>query len=74
MSDASSLSEDELMELNRNWLVGRALDNRMGGFMIAEVARRLSEEQEKATFRAIHREFGAGGDWFKGCRNDFEEA
>ena len=33
--------EDELINLNKNYLTGRALDNRMGGFMIAEVARRL---------------------------------
>ena len=30
--------EDELMVLNKNYYTGRALDNRMGGFMIAEVA------------------------------------
>src|SRR6186713_2592951 len=29
--------EDELTELNKRWIVGRALDNRMGGFMVAEV-------------------------------------
>ena len=31
--------EDEFMVLNKNRYVGRALDNRVGGFMIAEVAR-----------------------------------
>ncbi|MDH5599023.1 MAG: M42 family peptidase, partial [Cyclobacteriaceae bacterium] len=35
--------EDELIELNKDFLVGRALDNRIGGFMIAEVARKLSQ-------------------------------
>ncbi len=35
--------DDELMELNDKYLVGRALDNRIGGFMIAEVARRIKE-------------------------------
>ena len=35
--------EDELMELNKKYFTGRALDNRMGGFMIAEVVKRLSE-------------------------------
>ena len=35
--------EDGLMELNGKYLVGRALDNRIGGYMIAEVARRLKE-------------------------------
>ena len=31
------------MIMNKNFYVGRALDNRMGGFMIAEVARLLKE-------------------------------
>ncbi|MBC8153387.1 MAG: M20/M25/M40 family metallo-hydrolase, partial [Bacteroidetes bacterium] len=34
---------DGLMEMNDRYYVGRALDNRMGGFMIAEVARLLKE-------------------------------
>ena len=29
---------------------GRALDNRMGGFMIAEVVKRLSENKKKLDF------------------------
>ncbi|HQW88159.1 MAG TPA: M42 family peptidase, partial [Flavobacteriales bacterium] len=33
--------EDEFMVLNGRHFTGRALDNRMGGFMIAEVARLL---------------------------------
>ena len=36
---------DELMELNGNYYVGRALDNRMGGFCIAEVARMIKENK-----------------------------
>ena len=36
--------KDELTELNGRYLVGRALDNRIGGFMIAEVARKLKEK------------------------------
>jgi putative aminopeptidase FrvX len=39
--------EDEFMILNKNKYVGRALDNRMGGFMIAEVARMLKEAKKK---------------------------
>lgn len=35
--------EDEFVILNKNRFVCRALDNRMGGFMIAEVARALKE-------------------------------
>lgn len=58
--------EDELVELNRRWLVGRALDNRMGGFMIAEVARRLAESKKKLPFglyvvNAVQEEIGLRG-------------
>ena len=37
--------EDEFMILNDKYYVGRALDNRIGGFMIAEVARLLYENK-----------------------------
>ncbi len=58
--------EDELFEMNRNYLVGRALDNRMGGFMIAEVARRLFENKKKLPFclyvvNAVQEEIGLRG-------------
>src|SRR6188768_1538545 len=58
--------QDELMELNKNWLVGRALDNRMGGFMIAEVTRRLFENKKKLPFclyivNAVQEEIGLRG-------------
>lgn len=58
--------EDELIEMNKRWLVGRALDNRMGGFMIAEVARRLSENKKKLPFclyvvNAVQEEIGLRG-------------
>lgn len=58
--------EDELMEMNKKWLVGRALDNRMGGFMIAEVARRLFEKKKKLPFglyivNAVQEEIGLRG-------------
>ncbi len=58
--------EDELIELNKRWLVGRALDNRMGGFMIAEVARRLHENKKKLPFglyvvNAVQEEIGLRG-------------
>jgi len=57
---------DELMELNKSYLTGRALDNRMGGFMIAEVARRLSENKKKLPFglyivNAVQEEIGLRG-------------
>jgi putative aminopeptidase FrvX len=58
--------EDELMELNKRWFVGRALDNRMGGYMIAEVARQLSENRKKLPFglyvvNAVQEEIGLRG-------------
>ena len=37
--------EDEMSMLNDRYYVGRALDNRMGGFCIAEVARLLKENK-----------------------------
>ena len=42
--------EDEFMILNKKFYVGRALDNRIGGFMIAEVARLLKENKVKLPF------------------------
>jgi putative aminopeptidase FrvX len=42
--------EDEFMVMNQRNFVGRALDNRMGGFMIAEVARLLKEQKVKLPF------------------------
>jgi tetrahedral aminopeptidase len=58
--------EDELTELNKKYLVGRALDNRMGGYMIAEVARRLHENKKKLPFclyvvNAVQEEIGLRG-------------
>ncbi len=42
--------EDEFMTLNNKFYVGRALDNRIGGFMIAEVARLIKENKIKLPF------------------------
>ncbi|NVO86615.1 M42 family metallopeptidase [Hymenobacter terrestris] len=58
--------EDEFMVLNDKFYVGRALDNRIGGFMIAEVARRLKEEGKKLPFglyivNAVQEEIGLRG-------------
>ena len=52
--------------MNKRWLVGRALDNRMGGYMIAEVARRISENKKKLPFclyvvNAVQEEIGLRG-------------
>ena len=41
---------DEFMILNENKFVCRAIDNRIGGFMIAEVARLLHENKKKLPF------------------------
>jgi putative aminopeptidase FrvX len=58
--------EDEFMELNNRYYVGRALDNRIGGFMIAEVARMLKEKKDKLPFglyivNAVQEEVGLNG-------------
>lgn len=58
--------EDELITLNKKYFVGRALDNRMGGFMIAEVARRLHENKVKLPFglyvvNSVQEEIGLRG-------------
>lgn len=42
--------EDEFMLLNDRYFVGRALDNRIGGFIIAEVARLLHKNKKKLPF------------------------
>ncbi len=41
---------DEFMILNKDKFVCRAIDNRMGGFIIAEVARLLHEKKKKLPF------------------------
>lgn len=58
--------EDEFMVLNNRYFVGRALDNRMGGFMIAEVARLLKETKTKLPFglyivNSVQEEIGLRG-------------
>lgn len=58
--------EDELIEMNKKFLVGRALDNRMGGYMIAEVTRRLHENKKKLPFglyvvNSVQEEIGLRG-------------
>lgn len=41
---------DEFFELNDRYYVCRALDNRIGGYMIAEVARMLKENQKQLPY------------------------
>ena len=57
---------DELTELNEKYYVGRALDNRIGGYMIAEVLRLLKENNIKLPFglyvvNAVQEEIGLRG-------------
>jgi putative aminopeptidase FrvX len=57
---------DEFFILNKNKFVCRALDNRMGGFMIAEVARLLKENKKKLPFglyitNSVQEEIGLRG-------------
>ena len=58
--------EDEFMVLNDRYYVGRALDNRAGGLMIAEVARLLKENKKKLPFglyivNSVQEEIGLKG-------------
>lgn len=58
--------EDGLMELNEKFYVGRALDNRIGGYIIAEVARRLKENNIQLPYtlyvvNAVQEEIGLRG-------------
>ena len=52
--------------LNEKYIIGRALDNRMGGFMIAEVARHLFENKHTLPFtvylvNSVQEEIGLRG-------------
>ncbi|MDP6909237.1 MAG: M20/M25/M40 family metallo-hydrolase, partial [Flavobacteriales bacterium] len=58
--------EDKMTMLNDRYIVGRALDNRIGGFIIAEVARLLKEKKKKLPFglyivNAVQEEVGLRG-------------
>lgn len=58
--------DDDLMKLNDKYYVGRALDNRMGGFCIAEVARLLKKNKKSLPFslyivNAVQEEVGLRG-------------
>lgn len=58
--------EDELTTINNRYYCGRALDNKMGGFCIAEVARLLKENKKKLPYslyvvNAVQEEIGLRG-------------
>jgi putative aminopeptidase FrvX len=54
------------MKLGKDYYTGRALDNRIGGFMIAEVARRLKEKGKELPYKlyvvnSVQEEIGLRG-------------
>ena len=58
--------EEGFDELAHDFIIGRAFDNRVGGFMIAEVARLLKENKVKLPFglyivNAVQEEVGLRG-------------
>ncbi len=58
--------EDEFEILNKKYFIGRALDNRIGGFAIAQVARKIKEEGIELPFglyiiNAVQEEVGLRG-------------
>lgn len=57
---------DEFMTLNDRYYVGRAMDNRAGGFMIAQVARLIKENKIDLPYslyivNSVQEEIGLGG-------------
>jgi putative aminopeptidase FrvX len=58
--------KDGFMNLGKDYYSGRAIDNRIGGFMIAEVARKLKEKGKKLPFKlyvvnSVQEEIGLRG-------------
>ena len=58
--------KDEFMKLGKDYYTGRALDNRIGGFMIAEVARMIKEKGKELPFKlyvvnSVQEEIGLRG-------------
>jgi putative aminopeptidase FrvX len=58
--------QDELTTINHNYYCGRGLDNRMGGFCIAQVARLLKENKQKLPYslyivNSVQEEIGLRG-------------
>ena len=61
-----AIFQDELTELNKKYLTGRALDNRIGGYMIAQVAKKIKDNKIKLPFslyvvNAVQEEIGLRG-------------
>ncbi len=60
--------QDSYLELGEDWITSRALDNKIGGFMIAEVARKIFEKEISLPYQlhivnAVQEEIG-----FKGAK------
>jgi tetrahedral aminopeptidase len=58
--------EADFMKLGKDYYTGRALDNRIGGFMIAEVARKIRENKIELPFKlyvvnSVQEEIGLRG-------------
>ncbi len=58
--------DDTFMVMNKKYFTGRGMDNRAGGFIIAEVARMLKEEKKKLGYgvyfvNAVQEETGLSG-------------
>jgi len=58
--------QDEFMKLGKDYYTGRALDNRIGGFTVAEVARMLHEKKVDLPFKlyivnSVQEEIGLRG-------------
>lgn len=58
--------QDSFIELNDKFYCGRSLDNKIGGFAIAEVARKIKENKDKLPFtlhivNAVQEEVGLRG-------------
>jgi putative aminopeptidase FrvX len=58
--------QDDFTEINDTFYAGRALDNRMGGFAIAQVVKKLHENKDKLPFalyvvNAVQEEIGLRG-------------
>ncbi len=58
--------QDGYMDLGKDWICGRALDNKIGGFMIAETARKLHKKGVKLDYalyivNAVQEEIGLRG-------------
>ena len=58
--------DDDLTKLNDRWYAGKALDNKMGGFCIAEVAKLIKKNKKKLPYslyivNAVQEEIGLRG-------------